>query len=328
MTLYHPRSTLVLITVYRDKGRVAELLQALASQSMPVGSVLVVDNSPEPVFKDLQSLVPYPPMFELSIIHRPDNAGITGAILEGLAIARKQEFNYLWLMDHDSIPSAESHEQLREVLDRHPDVGLAACLPMIEPTGKPVNGLLFKKYRFEPKSLSDGSGKADYCECDAVITSGSLLHLERLTGISVVDPDLFIDAVDHDLCLRIRNAGFRILIVKTAIMQHQLGRYTEVWDSLKRRHIELSSYSYLRLYYICRNHTMVEMRAARGIWKIWTVGWRVRFCLWQIRMNFLEKNGALKKSMYCVLGTYHGFCGKRGQHPLSSVQTEIGSSIE
>jgi rhamnosyltransferase len=229
-------------------------------------------------------------------------------------------------MDHDSIPSPDCHGLLVTALETTEDVALAACQPVIEPQANHLHGLIFQKYRFVPiiPSLKNDA----WYECDAVITSGSLLSIPRINRLKIVDESLFIDAVDHDLCWRIRSAGLKIVVVKDALMSHQLGMHKSVRDRLKKRMIQLSSYSHLRLYYICRNHTYVEIKAAKGLWKFVAILWRVRFCLWQIRMNQLEGEQALKKSIFCLVGLLHGLLGRTGKHPLSSPQVQPLNMIQ
>jgi rhamnosyltransferase len=280
----------------------------------------MVDNSPQPVFPDSSEFNPDGLNFRLIVSHRPENIGVSSAIAYAFKLAKESGYQFVWLMDHDSIPSPVSHDLLLRAMDAYPDAALVACQPKIEPNGKLLNGLIFQDYRFVPKatSLAQDLAPVPVYECDAVITSGSLLSIERIGTLGIVDENLFIDAVDHDICWRIRAAGLRVMVVRDAVMSHQLGQFKEIWDGFKKHTIQLSSYSYLRLYYICRNHTHVEIKAAKGSWKLMALLWRIRFCLWQIKMNYLEGDDALRKSIYCLLGSLHGFIGKLGKHPLSS----------
>jgi len=56
------------------------------------------------------------------------------------------------------------------------------------------------------------------------ITSGSLLNLKLTDTIGLHNEKLFIDLVDHELCLRAKDMGYRIVQVNNALMSHRLGK--------------------------------------------------------------------------------------------------------
>jgi rhamnosyltransferase len=89
------------------------------------------------------------------------------------------------------------------------------------------------------------------------MTSGNLLSIAAWDAVGRFDEGLFIDHVDHDLCLRMHRLGFAVLRCRDAHIRHRLG------DTVKRTFpvtVYVSNHSVLRRYYITRNLFEVTRR--------------------------------------------------------------------
>jgi len=309
------------VTLYGDDAGFERLVAALARQAVRVESLFVIDNGPHSLIsaESLSVLkcamgAGCPPIF---IAHHPENLGVAGALVRSLERARDERFSHLWCFDQDSEPEPECLAALLGELASDPGAGIACCLPMVAPDAVRLDGLDFSAFRFirRPRHSSETY------ECDASITSGTLIALERLEGVPLVTPELFIDGVDHDMGLRVRAAGKRVLVVPQAPMKHALGETVVVRSSILRRPLRLAHYSPLRLYFLCRNHTWVELRAARGLWKVVCAAWRLKYMIWQMHMTVYEGERTVEKMKACVLGTWHGFRGRLGGPSTAGTMT-------
>ena len=88
-------------------------------------------------------------------------------------------------------------------------------------------------------------------EIDKCITSGNLVRVSAWQAVGGFNERLFIDAVDHEFCYRLREAGFRILRVNRCLLTHELGASRNVpW--VGRKAIVLG-HSAWRKYHMYRN---------------------------------------------------------------------------
>lgn len=99
----------------------------------------------------------------------------------------------------------------------------------------------------------------EYSQVLTAWTSGSLLSLEAYRATGLFSEDLFIDFVDHEYCLRLNLAGYKIFKVNNAILKHEIGndlkRHKFLWTTPVA-----SNHSALRRYYITRNRFQVASR--------------------------------------------------------------------
>ena len=127
------------IVTYNRKALLRECLKAVLSQTRPPDHVLVVDNaSTDGTPEMLQEEFP-----QVEVLRLPENQGGAGGFHEGMKRAYEQGFDWLWLMDDDTIPKAKALEALLEAarlpLDpRHPFLWLR-----LRPRYRPIRWALF-----------------------------------------------------------------------------------------------------------------------------------------------------------------------------------------
>ncbi len=294
------------ITAYEDAEALNACLNALQRQSYPIEQVLVVDNSRQPLVLDpdcSQNLA-------IQILHHPENIGIAGGL--SLAVERfwSQGYAFLWMFDQDSQPAPDCLELLLKTYDQvaiadYP-IGILAPKAIDARTGETVEPGVFLGDRF--KGYKAPSATEPF-ECDAPITSGSLLWLASRSTVAPPDSNLFIDGVDLDYGLRLRRAGFHNLIAPLATMQHRFGEPIAIRFAGKKKILQL--YSPLRHYYICRNHTHLELTYSQGLKRITCGLRRIRYAIVTLIVIIVfDPKSKPQKIAACLLGTYQGFRGK------------------
>jgi rhamnosyltransferase len=295
------------ITCYQDRPSANKCIEAIQSQSIQVQSIYIIDNSDKPLLLNNNDRL-------LLIHHYPNNIGIGEGLVKALAWAIDGEYDFLWTFDQDSIPTVTCLENLLKTYTQTYQkdiykIGIIAAAAFDYRTGEFIESLVFKNDRFVGLKHNKD---VDYYECDAPITSGSLISLIAAKTICSPRVELFIDGIDFDYGLRLRQGGFHNLIVPKAVMYHQRGNPLQVKFFNKDRFIE--QYPALRHYYICRNHTYLEIRFAQSCYRCTSFVRRIRYLLVRIlRITLYEPEDKQLKVWACLLGTYHGVIGKLGK---------------
>ncbi|MEH1894344.1 MAG: glycosyltransferase family 2 protein [Nostoc sp.] len=295
------------ITLYKDKQAAIECLQAIKSQSIPIDIVFVVDNSDQELLEPDNTT-------SILIHHHPENIGIGQGLVLALEWAIKEGYDFLWTFDQDSLPTKHCLEILLNFsnklsLEYGDKIGIIAPTPIDRKTEKVVQGAVFVKDQFIGCKHNKN---VDFYECDSPITSGSLISITAAKSVALPRAELFIDGVDLDYGLRLRQQGFHNLIVTTAIMYHNFGNPLKV--KFCQREMIVQQYSGLRNYYINRNHTYLETRYAQGLYRLTSCARRIKYLLRRIVTILLyDPEEKTLKVWACLLGTFHGFQGKLGK---------------
>ncbi|MBW4474001.1 MAG: glycosyltransferase family 2 protein [Stenomitos rutilans HA7619-LM2] len=297
------------ITAYEDAIALNECLTAIRAQSYLIKKIVIVDNS----LRSLELSDANREDDRLLIWHHPENIGIAGGLSLATQWAVQQGYDFLWTFDQDSAPASDCLERLLEAYGEFTTEAYA--ISMMAPTaidartGQIVKPSLFLGDRF--RGFLPDNPTVPY-ECDAPITSGALVWLQTVDRVEPPAIGLFIDGLDLDYGLRLRQAGFHNLVVPGAAMYHRFGVPFQVELLGKKKAFQL--YSPLRYYYICRNHTYLELAHSKGWYRFTCALRRAKFLLLTLlKILLLDSNSKSQKAIACIIGTYHGFLGKLGK---------------
>ena len=245
------------ITSYEDSDALQACLSSINHQTYPVEEILIVDNSliQISVEKDIKT--------KIVIQHYPHNIGISGGLAKGLEWAINRGHDFLWTFDQDSQPTESCLELLINeyaILENKGElVGLIAPLPLDSNTHIELPGAIFRKYRYVP---AQSKGDKAY-ECDMAITSGSLVALSAAKATKMPEVGLFIDAVDWDYCMKLKESGHKVFMTRKAIMNHRFSDMKLVKLPLLDSRVVTNNYVPIRRYYMCRNHTYMSIKLAK-----------------------------------------------------------------
>ena len=293
------------ITAYIDNVALNKCLQSIIKQSYQVEAIFILDNSPTPIIQRQDNLV--------FVNHQSSNVGVGKGLEMAVNWSLQEGYDFLWTFDQDSFPKKDCLEILLKIYQKLSNdeyqIGIIAPTPIDIRNNQIIQGAIFKEDTF--LGYTPKSQEYPY-ECDAPITSGSLISLTAAKTISPPRSDLFIDGIDIDYGMRLRQKGFHNLIVPQAIMYHSFGNPRQV--KFLQRELTIHNYSDLRHYYICRNHTYLETRYAQGWYRLTSSLRRIKYAVYTIiKIIFYENESQLNKIWACLLGTYHGFVGKLGK---------------
>lgn len=298
------------VTAYKDKTALHKCIEAINTQDYQVRKIVVVDNSPVALLGEDEE--------NILVWFYPDNIGISGGLSKMMFWAKNRSYDFVWMFDQDSIPSTNCLTQLIQAYDRlviDRSVGIVAPTPIDHRTQRIVEPACFVNDRFRGVELPRNG---QIRECDSPITSGSLLWLNTLDTVSPPDVRLIIDGIDLDYGLRLRQAGYGNFLIPQATMSHNFGSPRTLCFLGRQRVFQ--TYSAFRYFYICRNHTYLEMSFSQGVYKLTCSLRRIKFLCSQIFWLLLVAEfgecaeSKPKKIWACLRGTYHGFCGSLDQH--------------
>ena len=250
----------VVVTFHPRREQMEALMTAITPQ---VDHVVVVDNSgdnQEHLFSAFVS-------DQVSIFRNDHNLGLSAAQNIGIRWAMDHRYDYVLLLDQDSVPAVDMVEKLlfaSESLQKE-GIKVAAVGPRYRRNqGGATSGFVqFSKGVSAP--IVDGQG-ALWTECSFLIASGMLIATNTITTVGLMEDDFFIDHIDTEWCLRALSMGYLCYGVFNAIMTHELGKRSVSFWWIRKRTIAI--HQPFRLYYMFRNSVVLYRR------KYATSSWR------------------------------------------------------
>jgi rhamnosyltransferase len=230
----------VVVTFFPQSDTAGNLL-ALAPQ---VGHLLIVDNGSSP--ETFQPLEPVARELGATVLRLESNFGVAKALNIGLAQARERGFRWLATFDQDSHAHDGMLEAMCRALADYPEAGRVGLVAPVH-IDRRVGVVMSDRYR-------EASG-ATWHVIRTTMTSGNLVNVVAAEQVGGFDDSLFIDYVDNEFCLRLRQRGFRILEATRAQLGHALGNL-EMRD-LGVVRTGITHQSALRRYYMTRNRLFV-----------------------------------------------------------------------
>lgn len=291
----------VIVTYGPEPGLLRRVIDSVLQQ---VGHLVVFDNGSRSV--DVAAIVGTGA--GVSLVASPDNVGLGAALNRACERAHALGYEYVLLMDQDSVLAAGMVDTLGtalQQLQRHERV--AAVGPQFRDSR---SGLLAPFVRFGfPFNHKLRGGPGQRVSCDFLITSGSLLPMAALLDIGPMDERLFIDNLDMEWCFRAKRSGHALYGICDAQMSHSIGE--ELLPS-RAKPDGVIVHKPFRLYFIMRNRVLLYRRACTpGVW----IAQDVPRLLLKLVGNslFLAPRGARLKFM--LKGLWDGMRGRSGPLP-------------
>jgi rhamnosyltransferase len=165
------------------------------------------------------------------------NLGIASALNLALVQAEKDGFEYLLTMDQDSYFEDKIIEKMVTRVLEDEKIGIVSARHHY-PVGK--------KAAEKSPSIIDKL---------VAMTSGNIVKVKLLRSIGGYKDDLFVDYVDHEICLRLNSLGYMVKILDDYKVIHSLGNVNV--KRLLWKKIYPTNHSYIRHYYRTRNRFFV-----------------------------------------------------------------------
>lgn len=282
----------VAFTTYNPSEELSEHVRVAADECK---QVLLIDDGSTRGFDGYRDERDFPA--HLTAIWKPSNAGIADSVNIALEYALQVGAEYLIFFDQDTVvfpglvPSA---------------VQSAARLVAISP--QPV-GCVGAGVVHGRRNVGRGprSGISDVPE---VIQSGTVFVVEALRAIGGANAELIIDAVDTDVCLRLRKSGYRVATDEAIAIRHPVGSGRSF--NVLGHSVLVTNHSPMRRYYMTRNriHILRQLQWWRFDLR-WCAIYLRRFIV-SCAIAVLIEERRLAKLRAIALGIDDGFRGRLG----------------
>jgi rhamnosyltransferase len=290
------------VVTFNPNAEVIGNVRALVGQ---VDLVVVVDNgSARGSSSVLQALSSEA---SVSVLHNERNLGIGAALNIGIKHGASLGYKWVLTFDQDSRAASSYVQDMSQIYATMPDNEDVA---IICPTYiQEKTGLRFA-HRNENPQESDVDA-LNYSEVATTITSGNLMKTELFSQIGFFNEELFIDLVDHEFCLRCRDARMRIIELHDVVLTHNLG--DPVGRFVLGLPIYSSNHSHIRRYYKYRNSILILRQWFASDPKFF-LNEAKGFLIEPLRILLLEQQKFLKLS-YILKGIIHGIRNIQGELP-------------
>lgn len=101
-------------------------------------------------------------------------------------------------------------------------------------------------------NYDNGNSDKEFDFVESCITSGSLINIETCIELGMFDEQMFIDKVDTDYSIRLKESGYKQLRVNKYEILHEIGSNTKTRRFLWKQ-VTIFNHSAFREYYIVRN---------------------------------------------------------------------------
>lgn len=266
----------------------ASVIDNIQSYIDCIDKLYVVDNS---ALIDSEIIAKIKKIDKCIYVNNEGNLGLALALNVGAEMALDNDAGWLLTMDQDSRFKEGALMNMIQWLNNNDANDVGIITPVHKTAGSSVK-------------FCNGS-----VEASIVMTSGNLLNLEAYLEVGPFREDFFIDYVDHEYCLRLKNFSYKILIHCESILEHNLGESKQV--NFFGFTTIYTSHNRVRRYYITRNRLSIikEYWLTQPVYCIKDV--RYFFSSW-LKIVLFDKN-AIAKQKSILLGVLHFFQGKSGK---------------
>lgn len=220
-----------IVTYQPDIVRLQENLKA-AVDNLQGGPIFIVDNGSENI-ADIHAVAE-----GTVLIENPKNLGIATALNQLCRQAKDMGCEWLVTLDQDSV----IQPGMLEVFCRFTEQSdVAIICPRIED----------RRLGRQHTQLTTGTEFVTHA-----ITAGNMVRLKAWETVGGFTEELFIDGVDFDFCLKLREGGWQILRDNSVCLYQEMGHGRKI--TLPFHHqMSVLNHSPQRLYYIARNYLWI-----------------------------------------------------------------------
>jgi rhamnopyranosyl-N-acetylglucosaminyl-diphospho-decaprenol beta-1,3/1,4-galactofuranosyltransferase len=240
------------IHTFNEATFIERALEGLQRQTRPPDAIVIVDNGSTDGTLDRT----FPE--NVTIIRNSADLGTSGSVGVGFAHALQHGFDWIWVLDADSVPESGALENLLAFFERMPPAEEEKVCFLACRLATASNEAAHRPLVFTESGLKFVSPDADlgYCRCDFFIWSGSLFHMPSVAKIGLPSADYFMDLSELEYGYRARQRGYISYVVSSGVLHQDVGRIPGVATRIRRfgpLSIRLYEMSPLRCYYYVRN---------------------------------------------------------------------------
>lgn len=237
------------VVTHNRKALLAECLEAILAQTSPVERVYVIDNASTDGTRELLAERGLLAREEIVLLRLDRNAGSSGGFARGIAAAREDDCDWIWVMDDDAEPRADALERLLASPAAEDPSTAVLCSAVVSPSGA-VQPLHRGHIRGRPRALPLSAYGARAPTLGFATWVGMLIRTEAARAIDPPREDFFIWADDYEYSYRLLTQGSIRLVADSVIVHKDEGfggaytnRRSRWWNRLFGWDFEPTPYS-------------------------------------------------------------------------------------
>lgn len=214
----------VVIVNWNKKDYVINLLNSLKDIDYNNYEIIVVDNaSTDDSVRAIEEGFPH-----VTLIVNKENLGGTGGFNTGMRYAlNKNKYKYIWLLDNDADVEEGTLIELVAPMERDSNIGIAGSM-ILNPDNKELivemgSFISWKTGSWRPflryKKITDYE-QLDIVDVDYVAACSALVRTSAISTVGLMDERFFLHWDDIDFCVRIKNAGYKVVAVGKSRVYH------------------------------------------------------------------------------------------------------------
>jgi len=313
-------SSKVLAIVVSYQPTVSELRENIAQLESQVEHIYLVDNASSNQADISDAFGKHP---SITVDLQARNLGLGAAHNLGIRYAQQAHYDYVLLLDQDTQMQADSVSALLTAIRSKANAGIKVSgVGSSYAHGRQQDSVYI---RFGALKFSrHGADEQDDHGCvatDFLISSGTLIALQAVEEVGLMDESLFIDHVDTEWFLRARSKSLQAFGVCAARIEHSLGETAHA-IRFAGRDRDVPQHQPFRYYYIFRNSVLLYRRSyPSGLWK-WNDLQRLLMIL--VVYGFM-KPPRWQNLRMMAKGLWHGMRGISGRMIESHAQLQSNS---
>lgn len=226
------RPTASIIIPVRDLlGSTRRCLESVRLHTGVPHEIIVIDNASRPPTRDYLRRASRGA--GLRVVHNPRNLSFAASINQGMRLSRGGLI--IWL-NNDSVVGPEWLERLQAGLGRFPEAGAIGPCTNDPLSGSGRGARHAPLPRDMPAFASAWSLRFQQQAEEAGMLSGFCLALRRgaMEAVGLLDERFLWGEEDLDYCLRLRLAGFKLILARDVFVYHQGGGTRGKWGKARR----------------------------------------------------------------------------------------------
>jgi len=216
------------VLTWNDTQMAGDCIETVLAGDYPNTQIILVDNgSIEPCGERLGERFP-----GIDVVVLPKNRGFTGGSNAGMERALELGCDYVFLLNNDTLVHEHAISAVVREMDGRNEVGLAT--PLLTDPGYTVVGFHrggidrdVARHSKEPQSLVPIEQQEwPTVETGFVPFCAAMFRAVALRETGLLDESLGTNWEDYDLCVRLQDAGWKLITVGDATVAHLPGQTT------------------------------------------------------------------------------------------------------
>lgn len=221
----HSQKVICAIVTFNGAKTISDTLNALLYQTRKPDAYLIIDNASD---DQTLTIIRKMQISNLKIKSKNKNEGVAAAYNLALKEAIKNDYNWLWMFDQDSICQPDCLEKLLSEAKIIKAEGLSPGILFPSHYLKSNPGHLLPPWKWNGRAMVEINTPSplerNHTSVHTSMISGALYNLAKIEKESGFIEEFFIDFVEHEYHMRLNNKGYQLFWVNNARILHGLGK--------------------------------------------------------------------------------------------------------